>query len=218
MKSPEFGKVFIPNELVNLVGIFGADEGRSACIHHEKDDACGEDISLKTQIFSLFHFWWLIAFSSQTSIKHPVSFVALSQGRKTEVWNLQVIIFVKQDIFRFEISMWYATVVHIFNCINEHLDQASADFWSESTLFGNVFKQFSTFGKLKHNDGPHNFGLALHTNLSVDFRLHHINEMLEVKFGQELNLLFEGLFLRWSWEVDLDGVEFTFFATEVDTR
>ena len=42
--------------------------------------------------------------------------------------------------------------------------------------------------------------------------------MLEVKFGQELNLLFEGLFLRWSWEVDLDGVEFTFFATEVDTR
>jgi hypothetical protein len=46
----------------------------------------------------------------------------------------------------------------------------------------------------------------------------HVDEMLVIEFRKEICLNLIGSFLTRSWKIDLQGVEFVIFASEIDTN
>ena len=49
MEGPEFLEVFVPDQLVDSIVRFGAEEGGSSVEHDEDYDSCSKDISLDAQ-------------------------------------------------------------------------------------------------------------------------------------------------------------------------
>lgn len=80
MKSPELCVISVSDKLVNFIMWLGADERWSAVVHDKKNNTGGEDVSLKSSVFTLFHFWRLVALSSHSGIKLAVLVVALAES------------------------------------------------------------------------------------------------------------------------------------------
>jgi hypothetical protein len=96
----------------------GADERWSAVVHDKKNNTSSENVCLKASVFALLHFWRLVALSSYSRVQLTVFFMAFTEGGKTEVGYFEVEVLVKENIFRFKISVGNALVVQESNRID----------------------------------------------------------------------------------------------------
>lgn len=71
--------------------------------------------------------------------------------------------------------------IHVVDCFNEHLEQASANLWFKPSFFGNVLKQFSTFSEFQHDDGSSCLWFAQKTNFRINFVTYYIDKVFKVK-------------------------------------
>jgi hypothetical protein len=80
MKSPKLRVIPVSNKLVNFIMRLGADKRWSPIVHDKKNNTGGEDVSLKSSVFTLLHFWRLVALSSHSGIKLVILVVALAES------------------------------------------------------------------------------------------------------------------------------------------
>lgn len=87
--------------------------------------------------------------------------------------------------------MGHSLVVHVLDSLDEHLDQAPANFRLESAFLGNIFEELSSLGEFQNDDGPDHFLFSGKGHLCVSFTSNDIDQMLEVESREKINLPLE---------------------------
>jgi hypothetical protein len=80
MKSPKLRIISVSDKLVNFIMWLGAYKRWSPIVHDKKNNTGGEDVSLKSSVFTLLHFWRFVALSSHSGIKLVILVVTLAKS------------------------------------------------------------------------------------------------------------------------------------------
>lgn len=216
MQSPKLGKVSVLDKLVDLIMRLGAQKWRSSIVHDEQDDSSREEISLESSVFSFFHFWRLVSFSSDSWGQNTVLLVTFAECWKTEVRNLEIEVAVKQNIFRLKISMGDSLIIEELDGFDELFEQCATNFGSKSALFWNEIKKLA-FSVLQYD---HCSFLAFGTEFDsrIEICVDDAYQVFELEFFQELNLSFKAFILVKSLTVYFKGIDFVPFASEIYTK
>lgn len=217
MKGPEFCVVSVLDQFVNLIMGLGTNERWSSVVHDEKNNTSSENICLQSGVLAFLHFWRLVALSSHSRVQLTVFFIAFAESGKTEVRYFEVEVLVKENIFRFKISVGNALVIQESNGIDELPEQGAADFRWESTFLGNKVEKLS-FCVLQDDDGSLLNGLGSELDVTVEFGLDDAHEILEFEFFKELNFPFEALLFVKANAINFNGINFIGFATQINTE
>jgi hypothetical protein len=87
--------------------------------------------------------------------------------------------------------MCYTFIDEIANCGKKLLDQSPTNLRCESTLFGDEIKKLSSFSKFQDNHVLCLNWFVLEFDLCIQLMINHIDQIFEVKIGQEIYLDFK---------------------------
>lgn len=119
---PEVVRLIFFDQLVVNVAFLGHNEWRMASDHQEEHDAGGEDIDGSTVIGNtIMHLGRHEVGSAKLRLEQACG-VLVRVGTHAEVNNLQVVVFVEEHDFRFEVAMDDAFAMAIVEALYELLE------------------------------------------------------------------------------------------------
>ena len=111
--------------------------------HGVKDNSWWPNIHAQTVVpLACNHFWSSVAWRSTSSFKGILfSFVCIW---KSEINDLNSFIWIKQQVFRFQISMTYIYCMNVFNTCYKILVESASLSLSKPLFWNNIVKEFSS--------------------------------------------------------------------------
>ena len=117
--------------------------------HHVENDSATPDIDLRSGIEATTNnFRGGVIGTSATRFEEVA---VLDLTRETKVGNLDVQVFVEQDIFWFEIPMNNLEFVTVFNAGHDLLEEPTGNWLGHAAVVDDVVEQFAT-GEFEDND------------------------------------------------------------------
>mmetsp|Transcript_6366 Transcript_6366/g.8253 ORF Transcript_6366/g.8253 Transcript_6366/m.8253 type:complete len:428 (+) Transcript_6366:241-1524(+) len=166
-------------------------ERRVTRVHNEQNNGGSEEIYHVSLIWlSLMNFRSHVALSSKFSLEHAAAVTALNRSGKTEVSDLNVEVFVKQDILGLKISVSNTIVVDVVKGRKNLFEVEAADSFMELTSGGDKVEEFTTLNELKNDVSSIDLlaGALLPDTVSVIFNQVYNVGMAEVLHNLDLGL------------------------------
>lgn len=126
-------------------------EWRISSIHDEEDDSRCEDIHTFSLVFLARDLWSHVAFSSQLGSEDASAVLALEEGRKAEISDLEDEEMRKQQILRLDVSMRISLLMHIMKAVHHLVEVSPGNLFRELTSLRNEVEELTTPNELKHN-------------------------------------------------------------------
>ena len=135
---------------------------------------------------------------------------------KTEVWHFDVEIWIKENVFRFDISMCDSFFLKILKDLNHLFGIESANLSRKTTKFSNILIKFTTICELQNDNRSFLFRLVVDFEVGLWFEIHHVDQKWKFQFFEAVGLKLKGLFFGDALEVNFESIELWIFAAEVD--
>lgn len=141
-------------ELVVCVIWVSAGERRVTCQKDEENNSTSEKIDhISLVLFSTMNFWCHVALGTEMSVEESRSIATFERSDEAEISDLQIEVFIKQDVFGLQVSVCNSVGMHVMKTLEELLEVEAADLFAEGSSVENVVKKLSTLDKLKHHKG-----------------------------------------------------------------